>query len=155
MTKDQIKLIHVAKGKVNLSEEQYRMMLRNLGNVDSCKDLTNETFEDCMAFLEDCGFLGNYWRNKVITRGSFASSRQVWMIQELHADYEYACEPNGPHYELSGLAARCSDDRTRDLSRLTPAEAYGLIEQLKSMIARLDRTPAPAIIDQPLEEIPF
>ena len=137
MTKDQIKLIHVAKGKAGLSEEQYRMMLRNLGNVDSCKDLTNETFEDCMAFLEDCGFPGDKWRNTVINRGSFANSRAVWFIRQLYIQYEAAREPHEPYYNFRGLVGRMSKDRTFDPSRLTPAEAYKLTEALKQMIQRL------------------
>jgi len=145
MTNEQIKLIHVAKSKAGLTEEQYRMMLRNLGGVKSCKLLTNETFEDCMAFLEDCGFPGDYWRNKVATRSSFANARMVWMIRQLHIQYESARRIDEPHYELEGLVARSSKGRTRDPDRLTPAEAWALIEAIKKMIQRLacGETPGP------------
>ncbi|MEI8197314.1 MAG: phage protein GemA/Gp16 family protein, partial [Phycisphaerae bacterium] len=88
MTPDQIRMIHTASTRVKHNRAQYESMLRNVGGVETCKDLTNETFEDCMAFLEDCGFEGHYWRDKVAMRGSRASTRMTHKIHAQFAEYQ-------------------------------------------------------------------
>jgi hypothetical protein len=143
MTPAQIKLIHVASGKAGFSRAQYETLLRNVGGVETSKDLTNETFEDCMAVLEDMGYRpfegADYWRSKVRSRGGQATARLVWKIQQLHADYEAQRDVDAPrHYELAGLVSNASRGRTRDAAALLPREAWNLIEQLKSMLARHD-----------------
>ncbi len=45
-------------------------------------------------------------------------------------------DPQTRQYELAGLVANASRDRTRDPSRLTPREAWNLIEALKKMLDR-------------------
>ena len=160
MTPDQIKHIHVASTKAGLNRAQYEMLLRNVAGVESCKALTNTGFEDCMATLEDMGFPGTYWRDKIAARSNgLANARMVFKIAELYAEY-LARLPNPDAdsvYKLPGLIARGSHDRTRDARELTPREAWNLIESLKNI---LDRTPIPpstppdaATTDDP--EIPF
>jgi hypothetical protein len=100
-----------------------------------------------MAFFEESGgggFPGHYWQDKVKTRGNVATERMRWKISELLAHYE---EIRGelPHYEIEGLVARFSHDRTRKVTDVTPREAWQLIEALKAIIARVeDPAPAPA-----------
>jgi hypothetical protein len=155
MTPDQIKLIHVAAGKARLNRAQYEMMLRNVAGVESCKELTNAQFEDCMAVLEDEGFEGHYWRDKVAARagGGRATERMIWKITELHAQYEELRGDGDPHYELSGLVARATKNRTRSFGELTPREAWNMIEQIKKMIERLPK--AAPVATPPDNDIPF
>ena len=143
ITTDQIRTIKTAQRQLKMDDGQYRILLRNIGGVDSCKNLDQKSFEDVMATFESMGFVGprkNYWSDIVLRRGSFASSRQVHRIQELCCDYESMRGPTDPHYELGGLVFNASGGKTRDPSRLLPKEAHNLIEQLKSMIDRLDAT---------------
>src|SRR5271169_5492111 len=142
MTKDQIKLIHIAQSQLKMSDEQYRMLLWNVAGVRSCKDLTNEWFEDCMAVMEDMGFVTklpdesalstspnpNYWRNKVERRKSSCNERMVRKIHELHRQ----C----PRYPLDGLTFRMSNHRTNEVEKLSPHEAYSMIEALKKIAER-------------------
>ncbi len=102
MTKAQITNIHIAKSKVQLSEAQYRLMLHNVAGVTSSKELTNASYEDCMAFLEDCGYrqildgqlqAPDYWRRQVAKRGVYANGRLLHKILELHGQLvSWVCE---------------------------------------------------------------
>jgi len=150
MTPQQIKLIHTASSRAGLNRAQYELMLINVGGVSTCKALTHEAFEDCMAFLEDSGFPGTYWRERVNKRGGFANPRMVFKIRELHGQYEELRGDDDPHYELAGLVARASVTTTRDINALLPREAWNLIESLKKMIERLapKQHLAPALTDQ-------
>jgi hypothetical protein len=57
-TPNQIRLIHVAASQVALSDAQYRMLLHNVADVETSKQLGNDTFEQVMAVLEGMGFDG-------------------------------------------------------------------------------------------------
>ncbi|HVS73113.1 MAG TPA: phage protein GemA/Gp16 family protein [Phycisphaerae bacterium] len=144
MTPTQLKIIHIAAHRCGFNDQQYRTVLRNVAQVESSKDLSNADFECVMAFFEESGYPGHYWRDKVKTRGNVATERMRWKISELLAHYE---EIRGelPHYELEGLVARFSHNRTRKVADVTPREAWQLIEALKAIIARVeDAAPAPA-----------
>jgi hypothetical protein len=155
MTPAQIKLIHVASRQCGLTRSQYEMLLANVAGATSCKDLTNSGFEDCMAVLEDMGFEGHYWRDKVAARGARGTERMCWKIQELLAAYD---EVRGEHahYELAGLIERATKGRTRLLAELKPREAWNMIEGIKSMIDRVsesadaEHVPALAIGEIPI-----
>src|SRR4051794_38249656 len=95
MTPKQHQLLRTAAFKaLKLNELQYRTILRNTAGVESSKDLTNQSFENVMAVLEDMGFVyfghgSNYWRDKVAARGSQAGERQVDYINRLIANSPY------------------------------------------------------------------
>lgn len=46
--KNRIALIHAAKIEVNMTEDNYRIILKNTFNVDTCKDLTIPQFNKLM-----------------------------------------------------------------------------------------------------------
>ena len=54
----QVQLLQMARRAVSLDEGRYRLLLRNVGGVESSKHLANRGFESCMAVLEDLGFAG-------------------------------------------------------------------------------------------------
>lgn len=62
----QIKLIHIAKKDLNLSELQYRDMLGGFGAM-SCKDLCKDEADDLLKLFQKLGFKirvkGNYMQN--------------------------------------------------------------------------------------------
>jgi hypothetical protein len=127
LTPGQIKILRAAVAKLKLNEQQYRTILRNTANVESAKELSNITFENVMAVLEDMGFVyfaqgANHFRNKVANRGSAAGERQVDYIRRLVASSPYP---------LKGLVRKFSDNRTDDVERLSAKEARNLIEMLK------------------------
>jgi phage gp16-like protein len=156
MNPKQLKLIHIAKRDVDLNDEQYRTLLRNVAHVESSKDLTNTQFEDVMATLEDLGFSyeranhrsratftgsggscarveSTYWRDKVAARGRGTGERVLWKINTLAA---------GLPIDLPGFCWNMTG-RTDDVKQLTGQEAYKLVEALKSMHDRQERKAAP------------
>lgn len=46
--KNRIALIHAAKIEVNMTEDNYRIILKNTFKVDTCKDLTIPQFNKSM-----------------------------------------------------------------------------------------------------------
>jgi hypothetical protein len=132
MTPAQIKILRTAVSRLGIEDGEYRLILRNLGHVDSCTRLTPEGFEDVMAHLEKRGFpAGHYWRNKVENRGNFADSRQAWLIRKL---------AESSPYPLAALCKKFSAERTGEPSKLTPSEANRLVEMLKASNARHEGT---------------
>ena len=132
MTPLQIKLIHVAKRQVSMDEPQYRLLLLNVGGVETCKDLSKHGFESVMAVFEDMGFRSNtpghgptFYRDRF--KISKASPEMQHKIFELDA---------ASRYSLPGLCLRCSNLRTDAVGELTPREAWNLIEMLKASIQR-------------------
>src|SRR4051812_11818394 len=106
-TTEQFCLIHVAARQVGLvdasGDARYRMLLQNVAGVASAKLLTQTSFEDVMAVMEDMGFSrerqqhidraaisggggstaraqSTYWRDKVRARGCNANERLVHKI---------------------------------------------------------------------------
>jgi len=61
LTKRQIALVHVAKARLGLSEEDYRELLARFGQgARSSKELTQGQLEDLLRHLEKCGFRSYY-----------------------------------------------------------------------------------------------
>jgi len=148
ITADQVRLIHVAAGIAGMNDAQYRAVLANVGGVDTCKKLDQTTFEDCMAVIEDQGFGETendpgYWRRKVGNRRFVANERLVYRIVAMSEECGYP---------LAGLVERFTGGRTRDAKGLTPIEAHQLIECMKQMIRRGEKsaTPQPPL---PLGEV--
>lgn len=141
ISKEQIKALRTCVSRAGLDEPAYRLMLRNLADVASCKDLSQIGYEDCMAFLEDQGGSTEMrWRTIVATRGTLAGTRMVHKINELFADYERLAEalgvPEPRRYKRPGLVENASAGRTNSPSGLRKHEAWRLIETLKGIIER-------------------
>lgn len=138
MTAGQIKTVKMAQRALGLDDGQYRLILRNVGGVDSCKDLTNPSFEKVMAFFEQMGFKDNrggpgYWSNKANRQGELVNERIVFKIRAL---------AQGQPYDIGALCRRFSNHRTDQLHQLTPGEAYALVEMLKAVHERNDNVAA-------------
>lgn len=58
--RNRIALIHTAKTEVNMREDNYRIILKNTFNVDTCKDLTIPQFNKLMEIFKELGFKGKY-----------------------------------------------------------------------------------------------
>ena len=131
-TPQQLKLLNLAWRQAGLTDDQYRTVLRNTAGVESGRDLMNTDLENVMAVLEDSGFhyaghAADYFRNKVAIRGAFCGARLAFKVRELAAQQRYA---------LPALCQRFSNDRTDDVDKLRPHEAWRLVEMLKAVIAR-------------------
>lgn len=133
MTPQQLKLLHVAARQCHYDREQLQLLIRNVSDQESARELTNQQFENCMAILEGCGFRqtgqpADYWRNKLELRFRFCGERMEHLIAEL------AGQVKG--YKLPGLCMRFSQGRTDQVAKLSPREAHNLAEMLKNVIDR-------------------
>jgi len=130
-TTPQLKILHVAARQVGLivgsDAVRWRLLLRNVGGVESSKQLDNAGVEDVMAVLEDMGFVdlrgAGYWAGKVRRRNCECGERMARKIETMAAESRY---PVGP------MCRRMSKGRTDFVGELTPREAWELIEAYKA-----------------------
>lgn len=120
----QIKLVQIARRQLGLEEADYRLILRNLGGVESTTKLTHRGMEDVMAFFEARGFVDRlhgpgYWQRQRDAEGG----REIRLIKQLAAESAYP---------LAALCQRHSHHRTSELTELNAMERYELIEMLKA-----------------------
>ncbi len=90
-----IKVIHVAKRSLCLTDEEYRDILRALGGVESSRDLTPDRFDAVMDYFASLGFetpARSAHRTKQQGkdyghRAGMASPEQLALIETLWAEY--------------------------------------------------------------------
>jgi hypothetical protein len=141
LTGKEIGMVHLASNKAGLTREQYGLVLRNTGGVESSKDLSQEGLENVMAVFEDAGFRhagkpSDYWRSKVALRGSYCGARMERLLENLAARQKY---------DLAGLCRRFSGDRVCRVDKLTPMEAHRLANALRDIVAREEAAAGAAI----------
>tara|TARA_R110000787_G_scaffold62754_1_gene141725 strand:- start:26 stop:433 length:408 start_codon:yes stop_codon:yes gene_type:complete len=88
LTNKQKAILHVAKGKLNLSDNQYRAALVQIAGATSSTELDQAGFEALMGFFEYLGFA------PLTTRGAdygdrpgMATFAQIALIRDLWAEY--------------------------------------------------------------------
>ena len=88
ISKNQLKLLFTAKGKVEMTEETFRSALVQIAGVTSTKELDKDGFEAMMGFMEWLGFKpltargANYG-----DRPGMASFAQIELIRVLWHEY--------------------------------------------------------------------
>lgn len=84
ITKPQKSLLHVAKAKLNMSDDTYRQVLVRIAGVTTSCDLDRAGFEAVMGFFEYCGFqpIENA-APRYGSRPGMASFAQIELIREL------------------------------------------------------------------------
>lgn len=93
ISKNQKTLLHVAKTKLGLSDDTYRLALAKIAGVTTSNDLTAEGFAAVMGFFEHCGFRPlvadgpSYGK-----RAGFASPAQVELIRSLWMELHGSAE---------------------------------------------------------------
>lgn len=88
ISSNQIILLHVAKGKLKLTEEDYRLVLVRVAGVTSSKDLDTPGFEALMGFFEHFGFKPLSSGGQAFgARAGMASFAQIELIRTLWSEY--------------------------------------------------------------------
>lgn len=87
LPRKKIGLIHVAKARLHLSDEEYQHVLRRGGGVESARDLDEPGFECVMEVFRLLGFTSTWRANTYGFRPSMASPAQVALIRHLWAEY--------------------------------------------------------------------
>lgn len=87
-SKRQIALIHVAKSRLRLRDDEYRAILRRVAGVDSSKDLDRIGFEAVIGYFEYLGFeplgaVGAHYG----ARPGMATPAQVQLVRDLWREF--------------------------------------------------------------------
>lgn len=83
MTREKLAVLHIAKKKLGLSDDEYRETLNNFAGVMSSKDLSEHGFEAVMFHFCSLGFKSDWNTKNFGYRAGMASPRQIAMIREL------------------------------------------------------------------------
>lgn len=127
----QIALLHVAKARLGLSEDQYRDVLVQIGGVTSSTGLDQNGFSAVMGFLEWRGFtpLVPHGRNYG-DRPGMATFAQIELVRDLWREYTRG----GGEETLNKWLERCFT--VSSLRFLKKDTAPKVITALKAMKAR-------------------
>jgi len=147
LNKDQIKLVQTAVRAAGLRgkgfDGRYRLLLGQYltpagKKCTSCKDLNNSQLTDILAICESLGWrypgrAANYFRRKLtetVYGDGSASFAQQWAIQKLAEDLGWDDK------QLAGMIERMAEGSYGYVAALSPQQAHGIIEALKSMFGR-------------------
>ncbi|MGB3313023.1 MAG: regulatory protein GemA [Albidovulum sp.] len=130
---NQVKLLHVAKGKLGIGDDDYRRALAHLARVTTSKDLDREGFETMMGFFEWMGFKPLGGRGPSYgQRPGMASFAQIELIRALWSEYTDGVYEGED--QLNKWLERCF--KVSSLRFLKADAAPKVITALKSMKAR-------------------
>jgi uncharacterized protein DUF1018 len=87
MTREQLAVIHLAKKRLRWNDDMYRAVLRELGGVDSAKDLTPEGFGLVMEYAIAWGFRSDWYTRTYGNRPNMATPQQVDLIRERFREF--------------------------------------------------------------------
>ena len=87
LSRKQLSLIHVAKAKLALTDDDYREILRQEASVESSRDLDSDGFNAVMARFEVLGFKSSARSSSLGDRVGMASDAQIAYIRDLWRDY--------------------------------------------------------------------
>jgi hypothetical protein len=137
LSRGQIKLIHLAKDRLNLPYEEYKEVLELYGGVSSSKDLDAEGFFSVMEFFREMGFQG---RGGHVFDPPSAPVKEPGKLLEMvtpgqraligHLEKDLGWSENPLRLE-NFLAKRFGIKKIR-----TKSQAMKVIEALKAILAR-------------------
>lgn len=87
VSRKQLSLVHVAKTKLGLTDDDYHAILRQIANVESSHNLDNIGFTLVMEHFERLGFKSSFRARSYGERPGMASSQQVEMIRGLWREF--------------------------------------------------------------------
>ena len=138
LTTKQIRILHVAKAKLKLSDEAYRSALVHIAQVTSATDLDQQGFEALMGYFEWRGFKPlqktgpNYGQ-----RPGMASFAQIELIRALWCEWSGQVFGGSDETGLNTWIKRMF--KVDSLRFLTVAQAPKVITALKAMQAHKSR----------------
>ena len=130
LTSKQIGLLHVAKKRLGLDEDDYRALLSREAGVESAKALDNEGFRRVMNAFKRLGFTSD-WRKRIYGKcRGMASPSQVDLIRNLWCEWS----DEGTDAGLNGWLERKFGSSA--LRFATPEVVGKAITALKAMVRR-------------------
>ncbi|WP_025123944.1 MULTISPECIES: gp16 family protein [unclassified Serratia (in: enterobacteria)] len=74
-----IQLIHIARNKLEVSDDAYRVMLQNLTGKDSCSKMDDKQLANVLAHLRGRGFkISGKFRE--VPMADFPMGRKIWVL---------------------------------------------------------------------------
>lgn len=123
-------LIHVAKARLKLSDDDYRAILWRVAGVESSKQLDDLTFHDVMTEFERLGFRSTWKKQTGGFRAGMATPSQIGLMKGLWRDYRGQDDAEGLRHWLERFH-KISDPRFA-----TVAKANAILAALKAMAGR-------------------
>ena len=90
LTRKQTALIHLARKKLGLSDERYRLILWEMAGVETSKDLDQTGFELVMKAMMALGFRSAFTKTFYTHRAGMATPAQVMLIRTLWGKFATA-----------------------------------------------------------------
>jgi hypothetical protein len=125
-----INIVHVAKAKLCLSDDDYRAILRRMAGVDSAKLLGDDGFAAVMAEFERLGFEPARSKPRASYRDGFATPSQLDLIHDLWRDYRGEADEAGFRHWLERF------HHVSDARFITFAKAQAVVTALRAMARR-------------------
>lgn len=92
LSRKKISLIHVAKARLGLDDEQYRKLLEESGGVRSAADLDDAGFDELMRRFKLMGFESDAARKAYGDRPGMATPAQVILVRKLWEQHTGSCD---------------------------------------------------------------
>jgi phage gp16-like protein len=128
MTREKLAVLRVAQRQLGLAEDEYRDILRESGQVESAKDLTEHGFEAVMFQFFQMGFISTWNRQHFGYRAGMATPRQVAMVRKLWGIFT---KGEGDDASLGKwLAAKFHVSSIRFLNADTARKVCGALKQM-------------------------
>ena len=131
---EKLRLIHVGRRDLKLTEEAYREILRHHGGVESAKDLDDEGFKRVVDCMKALGFwVKRKWeQTRPRDAGDLPTPGQLKVIEHLWTDLaEYVPGAGQTSFRRGFYRERL---KIRALGPQTRAEANRVIEVLKRRV---------------------
>lgn len=74
-----IQLIHIARNKLDVSDDAYRVMLQNLTGKDSCSKMDDRQLANVLAHLRGRGFKIS-GKPREMPMADFPMGRKIWVL---------------------------------------------------------------------------
>lgn len=87
LASNKLAVIHVAKARLGLDDDSYRLLLARVAGVTSSRDLDGPGFDAVMRELQAAGFTSDFTRENLGRRAGMASPGQIAKIRSLWSDY--------------------------------------------------------------------
>jgi phage gp16-like protein len=87
LSSKQVSLIHLAKKRLRLDDEEYRMVLWRVAGVESSKQMDQVGFDLFMQYCEGRGFQSDWSQRNFGHRPGMATPQQIALIRRLWSEY--------------------------------------------------------------------
>lgn len=74
-----IQLIHIARSKLDITDDAYRLMLRNLTSKDSCSKMNDRELANVLSHLRGRGFKIS-GKSPEAPMADFPMGRKIWVL---------------------------------------------------------------------------